>query len=133
MTAVELLRQGCIHDDRESCHDLAVLYLDDPRVPVDPERSMELLSENCDEGYVPSCVTRAGILAETDPVEGFQAYLWLCQREGFADACVHASDMIAIGQGVEVDQTRGWALMRRACDLGHPDACDRRQLGPGNR
>ena len=134
--AIRLFQMACDGELIDACFALAQLYrTQEDRLDLSSAR--QLLSDSCDSGHLDSCVIEALMLlngegCQPNPSLAAEAFSELCEA-GNGTACEELSDLVAVGNGVDVSVSEAWRLLRRACNLGHRRACNRRGVGPANR
>lgn len=110
--------------------------------PAMQARARALQARGCALGYPPSCryhanMVRAGHGGSKDEVAARNELLAVCQMiqrgtfcsdaecvRAMTASCAEAGEMMRRGEGGPVDQARGTALLKLACERGAEQACE---------
>ena len=103
-------------------NELAALLSDGEDVPADPLQAGAAFQRSCDLGHAPGCSNLSSFVSWRRRTA---AALHSGCNAGNGTACTDLALMYRQGDGVSRDDNRSRELLRRACDLGVADACDK--------
>lgn len=124
--AIPSLETACADNSGEACTSLGSIYEGGLGVPRDPRRAITLYRSGCAAAHPPGCARQATLEAQGAPgsravTRAFATLERLC-GENVADACLGWGQLLA-NRTTKADRDRGATLIRKACDLGHGEAC----------
>lgn len=130
ISVASLDKRLCDEGTLESCYRLASHFTFGSTRDI--TRAEELHVENCQDGYLDSCKSLAGLALEyleglgntpVDPVKAGQLLKLSCDG-GVASSCRQLGELYEEGEGVKQDYTSAEKAYKVACDKGDAMGCD---------
>mgnify|MGYP005851515725 CR=1 FL=1 len=129
--AARLYRQACSSGLTPGCINLGNLHLTRTGAAKNLEAAAQLYRQACDGGDAVGCtflgslhVNRTGV--KQDPAAAIALYAQACEMGGAIGCYYHGRTLEdGIGTDPDPDPVAARAAYRKACDLGHDDACAR--------
>ena len=126
--AMKIWQPRCEAGDVYACYRLGVAYSEESGVPLDDNRSRQLLERACGKGYLDACSELAQAFKSSDATDDDPR-----AAELFAQACAagreerspcrEAGFMYAEGEGVRADKPQALLLLENGCNLGDEWCC----------
>lgn len=128
--AVAQYSLACDMEDGMGCYNAALVLKHKSNDALGVDRFMrtnELAKRGCGLDHIRSCETLAyslqtGRAVAKDLKRARALYEQTCAQDSGL-GCSNLSKMVRLGQGGPLDSLRGFELKRKACDLGHTNAC----------
>ena len=119
--AFSLYQRGCKAGCGLACH-YESLDLLQSQEPAAKQRAANIQTALCQKGMLTSCFLLAIATAQTHP-EAFRRYAKKSCDAGDAQSCHNLAIQIMNNPTKSADTQNHFLLLKKACDLGHVDAC----------
>lgn len=123
------LDAACTAGDGDACWDLAVAHHEGGAVPRDEAMQAKYFRAACERGHASACYNVGAMMflgqlgQAIDKTAAIPHFERACKQD-HPGACFNMGVIHLKGEGAPKNQAAGEAAMKRACGLGHEQACD---------